>query len=164
MFLPQNVDPRSEGDGTVIAASAELETMTAGGMSAVVRFTLFDEDGSKVLATATSSATSVPGSLSGTATARATLRTSGAVVRWSTQRPALYSVRADVLLDGSTVVDSVVTTVGFRTTAFTATGTNGGHPFELNEQPLHFRGFSHHNSIGEPTGGVAHGKTTAICT
>ena len=44
--------------------------------------------------------------------------------------------------------DSVSTTAGFRTTAWTGGQAGATAPFELNGQPLKFRGFSHHNSIG----------------
>jgi beta-galactosidase/beta-glucuronidase len=57
----------------------------------------------------------------------------------------MYSVRAEVLVEG-TVVDSLRTAVGFRATTFS--GAAGVPPFTLNGEPLHFRGFSHHNSIG----------------
>jgi beta-galactosidase/beta-glucuronidase len=54
-------------------------------------------------------------------------------------------VVAEVIVAGTTV-DSVRTTVGFRATTFS--GAQGAPPFTLNGEPMHFRGFSHHNSIG----------------
>ena len=53
---------------------------------------------------------------------------------------------AEVIVGGATV-DSVSTTVGFRATTFSGAG-GPSPPFTLNDEPMHFRGFSHHNSIG----------------
>ena len=55
-------------------------------------------------------------------------------------------MRADVRVDDA-VVDTVSTTVGFRSTTWTA-GEGGDAPFSLNGEAIKFRGFSHHNSIG----------------
>ena len=55
-------------------------------------------------------------------------------------------VVAEVIVGGTTV-DSVRTTVGFRETTFSGAG-GPSPPFTLNDEPMHFRGFSHHNSIG----------------
>jgi hypothetical protein len=139
------------GDGASIAASVELEaTAAAAAVGATVLFTLFDTDGTSILATATSEPTSVPAAAAGTtATARAALTPpTGAIKRWSTQSPTMYSVEAQVTVDGA-VVDTVSTPVGFRTTTFTAGSSDFSQPpFTLNEKALHLRGFSHHNSIG----------------
>ena len=62
---------------------------------------------------------------------------------WTTKQPHMYSVLAEVLVDGA-VVDTQRAAVGFRTTTFS--GAEGKAPFTLNGDPIHFRGFSHHVS------------------
>jgi beta-galactosidase len=136
-----------EGDGSLIRASAELET-TGPDTAASVRFSLFEVGGfaTPPIAIAMSEKTSVPAEGRHTVTVSALIKPpAGATKQWTTKRPQTYSVLAEVLVDNK-VVDSVHTTVGFRTTTFS--GAAGTPPFTLNNQPLHFRGFSHHNSIG----------------
>lgn len=137
-----------EGDGSLIRASAELET-TGPDTAASVRFSLFEVGGfgsTPPIAIAMSEKTSVPAEGRHTVTVSALIKPpAGAIKQWTTKRPQTYSVLAEVLVDNK-VVDSVHTTVGFRTTTFS--GAAGTPPFTLNNQPLHFRGFSHHNSIG----------------
>jgi hypothetical protein len=140
------------GDGSSVAVSAELESTGGAEAAALVTFTLLDTDGATVLATATSAPIAVPGAVpGGTATATATLTPpTGSVARWSTVSPSLYTVTAAVARAAAstvTVDTATVANVGFRTTTFSA-GQDGAAPFELNGAPLHFRGFSHHNSIG----------------
>ena len=136
-----------EGDGSSIAASAELETTAVAGAASVsVRFTLTALGGTAAIATATSTTTAVPAPGTGTAIASASLKPpAGTVKPWSVKHPHMYSVLAEVMVGGS-VVDSVRTAVGFRTTTYS--GVDGAPPFTLNGEALHFRGFSHHNSIG----------------
>eukprot|EP01043_Picozoa_sp_COSAG02_P004189 COSAG02_NODE_107_length_36312_cov_45.037942_38_plen_257_part_00 len=137
-----------EGNGSVIQASAELET-TGGKTDASVRFSLFEVGGFTTkppIAIGMSEKASIPGEGGGTVMVSAHIKPpAGAVKQWTTKHPQTYSVLAEVLVDNK-VVDSVKTTVGFRTTTFS--GAEGTPPFTLNDQPLHFRGFSHHNSIG----------------
>jgi hypothetical protein len=74
-----------------IAVSAELETTSAQGDSAVVTFTLLDTDGTTVLGAAQSAAVQVPPSGGATAIARATLRPlkAGSVRLWTTRAPTM---------------------------------------------------------------------------
>ena len=162
-----------QGDGSSIEASAELESVASAGAAGVtVRFTLSGEDGSgarQFIATATSAAAAVPAAANGTATTTATARLTppaGAVKQWTTKQPHMYSMLAEVIVNSSVVdtqvpllykpelpftyltnsADTQRAAVGFRTTSFSGTGAEP--PFTLNEEPLSFRGFSHHNSIG----------------
>jgi hypothetical protein len=141
LFVP------SEGDGSSIEASAELETTSNIPASATVRFSLFETAGSQTaITTATSAAATVPADGNGTIIARANLKPpAGAVKLWTTKQPNLYSMLAEVMINGA-VVDTQQSAVGFRVTTFS--GTEGRPPFTLNGEALHFRGFSHHNSIG----------------
>ena len=146
------------GDGSSISVSAEIECSNAAvpqcSDDALVTFTLFDTDGTTALATATSTHVAVPHQQ--TTIATATLAPpAGSVQRWSTSSPTLYSVTAEV--SSATAPDAVldslsVANVGFRTTTFSADeGADEGAPaapFALNGDAFHFRGFSHHNSIG----------------
>ena len=133
-----------EGNGSSIAAYAELESIH-GPLRAQVRFSLFDLNGTTAIATATSQQATLPNA--GTVTVSARIEPPpGAVKPWSTKQPNMYSVLAEVMAGGEAVVDSVRTSVGFRTTTFS--GAEGQPSFTLNGEPLHFRGFSHHNSIG----------------
>jgi len=120
-------------------------------VAAVVTFSLFEIGGSIAIAASVPGSATVPAAGRGTVTATGRLHIvapGGAVKQWSTQQPQLYTMRVEVTSNG-TVVDSVNATVGFRTTAFT--GADAAPPFTLNGEPLHFRGFSHHNSIGVNT-------------
>ena len=137
-----------EGDGSAISASAELETTATTRVSASVRFALFEIGGSTPIAASASTSATVPAAGTGTYIVSAKLRPTGAgaVQAWSTRNPQLYTMVAEVMLPNGAVIDSVNDTVGFRTTSFT--GADGKPPFTLNGEPLHFRGFSHHNSIG----------------
>ena len=128
------------------------ETTASTSVRAQVRFTLFAVGGSIAIATATSMRVTVPAVGTGTITAVSTLTPRpGAVTQWTTKHPQLYTMLAEVLADtaGSGhghMLDSVNATVGFRATTFS--GADGSPPFTLNGEPMHFRGFSHHNSIG----------------
>ena len=129
--------------GRVVPLSAELQTFAATPSTVTVRFDVLDPASGAVLATATSPSTAVsPGAA--TATASATLALPAAVRAWSVADPALYTVRASVLLDGgATVADAVNVTAGWRSTRWDPdTG------FSLNGMPVKQRGFSHHNSFG----------------
>ena len=53
---------------------------------------------------------------------------------WSTKKPTIYTLRATITKDG-TEMDSVDTTIGFRSTKFTA---NDG--FYLNDEELYMKG------------------------
>ena len=138
-----------ESDGRSVSASAELETFkTHGESAATVRFSLFEigavKPGSVPLATATSAEVAIDSR--GTVTAEARLTPPHTALRlWTTKNPQQYSVLAEVVVQGQ-VVDSVRVSVGFRVT--TVSGNDGTAPFTLNGESLHFRGFSHHNSIG----------------
>ena len=133
------------GSTTKIVASAEIEGTSPASVTASVTFTLLSQGG-KTIATATSEHVTVP-EPGKTVIASATIvPQAGAVQEWSIQNPTLYQVRADVNV-GINTMASVTTTVGFRTTTWTA-GENGESPFSLNGKGFHFRGFSHHNSIG----------------
>jgi hypothetical protein len=135
-----------QGNGRSIAASVELETSGTTSASATVRFSLFELDGASTsIATTTTSATSVPAG-SGTVIVSATLAPpADAIKMWTTKAPHQYTMVAEVMVSGA-VVDRVSSTVGFRTTTFS--GKEGVPPFTLNGESMHFRGFSHHNSIG----------------
>ena len=131
-----------ETDGSAVRVAVELESFAPGGSESVsVACNLLDTDGRTVLATATSAdVAAAPGA---TVTATATLRPKpGSVRRWTTRSPTLYSVSCEVS-DGG---DTCGTRVGFRTTQWS--GKDGEPPFALNGDAVHFRGFSHHNSIG----------------
>ena len=138
-----------ESDGRSISASAELETINPHGESAVtVRFSLYELDAitptSAPIATATSAPIELP--RPGITTAKAHLTPpAGAIRLWSTKNPHQYTMLAEVVVRDE-VVDSVRVRVGFRTT--TLSGVDGTAPFTLNGESFHFRGFSHHNSIG----------------
>jgi beta-galactosidase/beta-glucuronidase len=138
-----------EGDGSAIVVSAELETMSIDEESpkASVKFSIFtDASSSTAIAEVTSAAVHVPGGIDGTTIVQARLAPPpGSIKLWTTKSPTLYSVLAEVMVDGA-AVDSVRTSVGFRSTTFS--GAEGTPPFTLNGKPMHFRGFSHHNSIG----------------
>lgn len=139
----------SEGDGSSITASVELETTAVEErkMAAKVKFTLFSGASSATsIATFTTAAISVAAAGQGTTIVTARLRPpAGSIKLWTTKNPSLYSMLAEVLVS-DVVVDSARTTVGFRLTTFS--GADGAPPFTLNGEPMHFRGFSHHNSIG----------------
>lgn len=140
LFVP------SESDGTRVSVSAELEATAAGGEATVsVTFELLDADGEHV-ASATSTSVTVPRPGSGTVTASAVIEPSSPLQLWTTKSPTTYRVVATVVGGGGVALDAVGVTVGFRTTSFT--GLDGRAPFRLNDAPMHFRGFSHHNSIG----------------
>ncbi len=127
-----------ESDGAAATASLEIAPPAA---AVRVAFTLLDVDGTTVLATATTAA-------SATATMfRAELRPADDDVLkpWSLHGPTLYTVRAQVVDASSAVVDEASTSVGFRTTSWTAAHRSG---FSLNGDVFKLRGFSHHNSIG----------------
>ena len=138
-----------QGTGASIFASAELESTAASGASrsAKVRFSLFALDGGAAIATATSTASTVPAAGRGTTAASVRLSPPpGSIKKWTIQSPTQYMVLAEVIVVGGAVVDAMSTTVGFRTTAFS--GEDGTTPFTLNGDAVRFRGFSHHNSIG----------------
>ena len=116
MFVPP------EGNGLSIAAYAELESVH-GPLRAQVRFSLFDLNGTTAIATATSQQATLPNA--GTITVSARIEPPpGAVKPWSTKQPNMYSVLAEVMAGGEAVVDSVRTSVGFRTTTSFRAGAN----------------------------------------
>ncbi|MEO8615153.1 MAG: beta-galactosidase GalA [Luteolibacter sp.] len=113
--------------------------LTAANISAVTEavelaVTLIDPDG-RVVAVSSSNAIDLP-SLE-EITTNLTLSIDSPQL-WSCDKPTLYTVRTELIRDGSTV-DSVTTTCGFRTLRFDA---NKG--FFLNEQPLKLKGVCNH--------------------
>ena len=102
LFVP------SEGDGSSVAASAELETLGATAAAVVVRFTLFGGPGSgaaagRPIATATTATVRVPAAGAGAGSPAATVTASarlvpgaGAITPWTTKAPHLYTMQAEV--------------------------------------------------------------------
>jgi beta-galactosidase len=121
-----------------VAVSTEIQNQSESSASATVTTTISDADGVSV-ATDTSPASDIA------ANATTTVSQSLIVANpqlWSTDSPNLYQVRVEVKVAGTTV-DTYLTSLGFRTPAFTAAGG-----FSLNGQTMKLRGVCMHHDLG----------------
>ena len=108
------------------------------GQSIQVQFTLFDEAGVAVGLVDTSILSVSPAH---TITVDATLKLSNVEI-WSPARPYLYTLQTQVIAAGSSVLDTVNTSIGVRSTRWDPeTG------FYLNDMHFTWRGFNSHNDF-----------------
>ena len=97
-----------------------------------VNFTLLDATGALVVTQITQTTSILPNS---TTTVKASLPVPTAEL-WSVARPYLYTLVTSLVLGGGVAADTVVSTIGVRSTSFDA---NTG--FYLNKEHLKMRGF-----------------------
>ena len=145
LFVYSNITQIEGGNGDLTAAatvhaSAELRNLGGRAAAASVRFTLYDSAG--VAVGAASSAIISVASGGALVKARVDFRPTGRVRLWQIQAPNLYTVQAEVLVDG-VVVDALNTSTGFRSLRYDA---NSG--MFLNGQHTKVRGFCDHNDFG----------------
>jgi beta-galactosidase/beta-glucuronidase len=133
----------SIGNATVVPSAEVVSDVAA---SAFVRYTIVDRAHGAVVAEASTRPASVAPASKSTPTVVGGATLSIASPRlWSIRTPVLYTLTAS-LVDASTnlTVDSVNITIGLRDINWEAAG--GG--FALNHEPVHLRGFSHHEDFG----------------
>jgi beta-galactosidase/beta-glucuronidase len=133
----------------VVVPTAEVEG-GGGGASVEVRYALVDPTSAAVVAT--SSATIVT---TDAATATTVSLVSGGNLTvdnprlWSIKTPTLYTLVAELLDEGGTVIDTLNTSIGLRSIDWSSS-----EGFSLNGEGVHIRGFSHHSDFGGVGGAV----------
>ncbi len=134
--------------GTLAAGYATVQVATSvandgsGQVDGSVRTSVVDAAG-RVVASAVGAFSVAGGQSFGVSTAMRVVRP----VLWSTDRPQLYGLRTDVVVGGR-VVDSTVTSIGFRYAVF-----DPAEGFSLNGRPMKIQGVDLHATQG-PLGAV----------
>jgi beta-galactosidase len=127
----------SSGSATV-SVSTDVQNQSTGATSVTATATILGPGGATVTS-ADSAATTV--AANATSTIGQTLTVSSPQL-WSPTSPTLYQVRVDLKVGGA-IVDTYVTSLGFRTPTFDA---NTG--FSLNGQNMKLRGVCLHHDLG----------------
>ena len=130
--------PTVSSTSASVAVNTEIQNQSESSASVTVTTTISDADGASV-ATDTSPAGDIAANT--TATVSQSLTVANPQL-WSTDSPNLYQVRVEVKVAGTTV-DTYLTSLGFRTPAFSA--TDG---FSLNGQSMKLRGVCMHHDLG----------------
>ena len=122
------------GESASVTIETDVRNASASEASYYLRNTLIDRDGRQIAAAQTDPACVQAKALSHT---EAGFDIANPIL-WSTENPYLYSVRTEVLQNG-TVVDEYITSIGIREAVFDA--DNG---FILNGKPLKIKGVNLH--------------------
>ena len=123
-----------QGESASVTIETDVRNGSASEASYSLRHTLIDRDGRQIAAAKTETARILAKALSHT---EAGFEIADPIL-WSTENPYLYSVRTEVLQNG-TVVDEYITPIGIREAVFDA--DNG---FILNGKPLKIKGVNLH--------------------
>lgn len=128
-----HVDNITDGAATFVAA-AEVDNDSKDVSLVTVHATLRDTD-DKVIATGTSSPTSIAAGSTRNELPEVRMHVSAGVQSWSVQSPYLYKVEIALQLDGKNI-DAVNVTAGVRTIRW-----NADHGLFLNQEHVKLRGF-----------------------
>eukprot|EP00055_Hartaetosiga_balthica_P011807 m.55149 g.55149 ORF g.55149 m.55149 type:complete len:1043 (-) comp7742_c0_seq2:1300-4428(-) len=134
----------SEGDGSQVVASAELENLNKGGdvLKVDVDFVVRDDGTGTIVAAGTIANVNLNPN-DATVVVPINMIPSSQLKLWSIKSTPMYNITASVRDSTNGVVyDVFSTTTGFRSTSW-----SGATGFYLNNMHMKFRGFSNHNSF-----------------
>ena len=157
-FAPSGIFAQSDAStvpasGRNVSIVPTAEVLADVPSSAFVRYTLFDRATGAMVAESSTPVTPVmphtPPSPQPASAAATTLRGAALAIAdarlWSVRTPSQYTLVASLVdHDANVTVDTANITIGVRHIDWAAPG--GG--FALNGEPLHLRGFSHHQDFG----------------